>query len=44
MDLRKWVINFFIGEPDETTVHDEKVFYAIMAMPIVIAIFTFILT
>ncbi|MFS0749554.1 hypothetical protein [Oceanobacillus sp. 1P07AA] len=44
MDLRKWVISFFIGEPDQTTVHDEKVFYAIMATPIVIALVTFIIT
>ncbi|WP_260049144.1 hypothetical protein [Oceanobacillus kimchii] len=41
--MRKWMINFFIDEPEETTVHDEIVFYSIMAMPIVIAIITFIL-
>lgn len=41
--MRKWLISFFIGEQDETTVQDERAFYAIMAMPLVIAIITIIL-
>lgn len=43
MVMRKWIINYFIDEPEETTVQDEMLFYSIMAMPLVIAITTLIL-
>lgn len=42
-NTRKQLINYFIGEPEEVSLKAEIGFYSIMAMPIVIAITTFIL-
>lgn len=42
-NVRKHLVNYFIGEPEEVSLKAEILFYSIMAMPIVIAITTIII-
>ena len=42
-NVRRHLINYFIGEPEEVSLKAEILFYSIMAMPLVIAIATIII-
>ena len=41
--MRTWIIDYFIGEPDEVTESDEFMFYAIMGSPVLIAAVVFLI-
>ncbi|WP_255783466.1 hypothetical protein [Oceanobacillus alkalisoli] len=41
--MRNWIIDYFIGEPEEVTLPQELLFYGVMSSPILIFIVTMIL-
>lgn len=41
--MRDWVIDYFIGEPEEVTESDEFMFYAIMSSPLLIGLVVFLI-
>lgn len=41
--MRYKIIDYFLGDPEDISLKDELLFYAIMLMPIVITVVAFIL-
>lgn len=42
--MRKWMIDYFIGDPDEVSTIQEALFYFIMIFPLVMAIIVITIT
>lgn len=41
--MRTWIIDYFIGDPEEVTESDEFMFYVIMSSPLLIGLFVFLI-